>query len=122
MPPVKDILSIFSSFKDELDYIFPVFNELHKTEEQKKTRQKTALKKINKDLRKIGSEIDLATDFRFSTYVARHSWATILKRKGVSTSLISEGLGHANEEVTQVYLDSFESDAMDEMNERLLCD
>jgi integrase len=46
-----------------------------------------------------------------------HSWATILKRKGISTSLISEGLGHANQEVTQIYLDSFESEAMDELND-----
>ncbi|MCG8688097.1 MAG: tyrosine-type recombinase/integrase, partial [Desulfobacterales bacterium] len=68
----------------------------------------------------IAQNTGLSTDFRFSTYVARHSWATILKRKGISTSMISEGLGHANEQVTQIYLDSFENEALDEMNKKLL--
>ncbi len=120
LPPVKDILTYFSQFPNDLDFVFPIFNATHKTEIQKTTRQKTALKKINKDLKKVGGKIGLATDFKFSTYVARHSWATILKHKGISTSLISEGLGHANEEVTQIYLDSFENEAMDEMNKKLL--
>jgi site-specific recombinase XerD len=59
-------------------------------------------------------------DFRLSTYVARQSWATILKKQGISTSLISEGLGHTNEKTTQIYLDSFEHSVLDKMNESLL--
>ncbi len=51
--------------------------------------------------------------------VARHSWATIAKKDGISTSVISEGLGHATEHITQVYLDSFENDMMDEANKRI---
>jgi len=53
-------------------------------------------------------------------YVARHSWATIMKRGGVSTSMISEMMGHSTEKVAQSYLDSFENDAIDKANELLL--
>ena len=43
----------------------------------------------------------------------RHSYATILKRAGVSISIISESLGHSSERVTQIYLDGFENSQID---------
>ena len=43
-----------------------------------------------------------------------------LKRSGVSTSLISEALGHSSERVTQIYLDSFGSDQMEDAMKNLL--
>jgi integrase len=52
--------------------------------------------------------------------VSRHSWATIAKRSGISTAVISEGLGHESEETTQVYLDSFENDVLDDANELII--
>lgn len=55
-----------------------------------------------------------------TTYVARHSWATILKRSGVSTSIIIERLGHTTEKTIQVYLDSFERETLDDANKQLL--
>jgi len=55
-----------------------------------------------------------------TTYVARHSYATVLKRSGVSTSIISESLGHSSERVTQVYLDSFENKQINDAMKNLL--
>jgi len=46
----------------------------------------------------------------FSTYSARHSFATILNQNGVSVSYISESLGHSNVAITQAYLDGFTAD------------
>ncbi|MCG4685749.1 tyrosine-type recombinase/integrase [Bacteroides finegoldii] len=54
------------------------------------------------------------------TYVARHSYATVLKRSGVPTSIICESLGHSSERVTQIYLDSFENEQIDEAMKNLL--
>ena len=50
---------------------------------------------------------------KLTTYVARHSYATVLKRAGVATSIISESLGHSSEKVTQIYLDNFENNQID---------
>lgn len=36
-------------------------------------------------------------------YVARHTYSTVLKRAGVSASVISEQLGHSDEKTTQIY-------------------
>ena len=50
----------------------------------------------------------------------QNSYATVLKRSGVSTSVISESLGHSSERVTQIYLDSFENKQLDEAMKNLL--
>jgi site-specific recombinase XerD len=76
---------------------------------------RNALRLTNKKLRLIG-EMAKCT-IRVSTYVSRHSWATIAKRAGVSTAVISEGLGHGSEKTTQIYLDSFENKVLDDANE-----
>ncbi|CDN31947.1 Integrase [Mucinivorans hirudinis] len=54
-----------------------------------------------------------------TTYVARHSWATVAKEKGISVAIISEGLGHCTESVTNVYLKSFDQVVLDEANSQV---
>ena len=54
-----------------------------------------------------------------TTYVAQHSYATVLKKAHVSTSIISESLGHSSEKVTQIYLDSFDNTQIEEAMENL---
>ena len=64
--------------------------------------------------------IPFFTAFLNITYTARHSYATVLKRSGVPTSIICESLGHSSERVTQIYLDSFENEQIDEAMKNLL--
>ena len=99
-------------------YIFPILFNHHKTELQKTNRVNKITSKINKQLKEVGKELNLPIDL--TTYVARHSYATVLKRAGVSTSLISESLGHSSEKVTQFYLDSFENKQFNEAMKHLL--
>lgn len=73
---------------------------------------------MNRALGEIGKELKIP--IKLTTYVARHSYATVLKRSGVPTSIISESLGHSSERVTQIYLDSFENERMDEALRNLL--
>jgi integrase len=99
-------------------YLFPILSAFHKTEVQIADRLHKVLGKVNKYLKQIGKELKLPIPL--TTYVARHSYATVLKRSGVSTSIISESLGHSTERITQVYLDSFGNDQMDEAMKNLL--
>lgn len=62
----------------------------------------------------IGVEVNL------TTYVARHSYATVLKRFGVNIALIGETLGHSDLKTTQIYLDSFDNSQIDEAMKNLL--
>lgn len=93
-------------------YIFPILSDYHKTEVQKANRLHKVLANVNRELKHIGKELCLP--IKLTTYVARHSFATILKRAGVSTSIISESLGHSSEKITQTYLDSFENSQINE--------
>ena len=101
------------------DYVFPILDrKVHKTAVQIRDKVRKANKATNKALHKIGEKLGIPIDL--TTYVARHSYATVLKRSGVSTAIISESLGHSSEKVTQIYLDSFENSQIDEAMKNLL--
>ena len=101
------------------DYIFPILDrKVHKTETQIRDKIRKANKATNKALHKIEEKLGLPIEL--TTYVARHSFATVLKRSGVSVSIISESLGHSSEKVTQIYLDSFDNEQIDNAMQHLL--
>ena len=54
-----------------------------------------------------------------TTYSARHSFATVLKRSGASMDVISEMLGHSNLKNTRLYLDSFEKETLEKTTNAL---
>lgn len=62
----------------------------------------------------------LSLAFLLLMHVARHSWATIAKEEGFSIASISEGLGHTSEATTQIYLQSFNSEVIDKINEQVV--
>ena len=119
VPLQQQAIEIITKYKnDKSPYLFPVLTPFHKTEIQIANRLHKVLAKINKHLKEIGKKMKLPIPL--TTYVARHSYATVLKRAGVSTSIISESLGHSSEKITQVYLDSFNNEQINEAMKNLL--
>lgn len=101
------------------DYIFPILDRSeHKTAQQIFNRLHKVLRKVNRELKTLGEQIGL--EMPLTTYVARHTYATVLKRSGVSVALISESLGHSDLSTTQIYLDSFENEQIDQAMQNLL--
>lgn len=115
-PKALELINKYSKLNNP--YLFPILNSFHKTEQQKANRVHKVITKVNKRLKDIGKELNIPIDL--TTYVARHSFATVLKRSGVNTSIISESLGHSSEKVTQIYLDSFENSQIDDAMKNLL--
>jgi len=74
---------------------------------------------ILNDLR-FACSVPFALAFATFTHCLRHTYATVLKRSGVNTSIISESLGHSSEKITQIYLDSFENSQIDEAMKNLI--
>ncbi|MBA3285022.1 MAG: site-specific integrase [Nitrosopumilus sp.] len=106
-PKAKEILNYYVGIQND-KYIFPIYSEeTHITAQQKANRLHKVMQRVNKDLKKIAEKCKIKETL--TTYVARHSSATMLKREGISTSKIKDLLGHETEEITQVYLDSFEN-------------
>ena len=100
------------------DYIFPILDRrVHRTEQQRYDRTHKVLTNTNRWLRKIGQRVGIE---HLTTYVARHTFATVLKRSGVNIAIISESLGHSDLSTTQIYLDSFENSQIDAAMQNLL--
>lgn len=115
----QEIIDKYHTDQVEEDYIFPILDRnVHTTEKQILERVKKTLKHVNKRLHELSEEIGLHTPL--TTYVARHTYATVLKRSGVSVALISESLGHSDLSTTQIYLDSFENSQIDAAMQHLL--
>ncbi|MGD1837561.1 MAG: phage integrase SAM-like domain-containing protein [Nitrososphaeraceae archaeon] len=107
-----EIIRRYNDLNDPGSFIFPIIKNL---EEDHFNQYKNGMRLTNKKLKIVQQVLNLPIPL--TTYVARHSWATIGKREGVSTAVISEGLGHETEKTTQIYLDSFENSVLDEAND-----
>lgn len=73
---------------------------------------------INHNLKKIAKKLDI--NIPLTLYVARHSWASAAKAKGIPISVISEGMGHDSEATTQIYLASLDTSVVDKANSLIL--
>ncbi len=73
---------------------------------------------INRNLKKVAEMTDI--QIPLTMYVARHSWASAAKAKGIPLSVISEGMGHDSEATTQIYLASLDTSVVDKANSLIL--
>lgn len=103
--------AIFDKWKNQDvrkdSYVFPILEHNINPQRERELVQNIT-KLINKYMKKIANKVEINKNL--TTYVARHSFSTVLKRKGISTEFISEALGHSNLATTQSYLDSFEDE------------
>jgi integrase len=85
------------------NYIFPFLSPgLSPTDQRNIVKNVTHT--VNKKMKKIGKALGYGN---ITTYAARHSFATVLKRGGANLASISESMGHANIKTTEAYFDSF---------------
>lgn len=115
---LKAIIKKWGNWDDSKDnYIFPILS-LNLTSSQQRERIKDFIWRVNKSLKAIAQDIGL--DKTLTTYTARHSFSTVLKRSGASIEFISESLGHSSVKTTSFYLDSFEDDRKKEFAKSLM--
>lgn len=119
LPLQEKAIEIMNRYRSpQRRYIFPILDNRERSPRQIRNRIYDVLANVNGHLEDIGKELGI--ELKISSYVARHSYATVLKRAGVSTSVICESLGHSSERVTQIYLDSFENAQLDDAMKHLL--
>ncbi|RHV89219.1 site-specific integrase [Culturomica massiliensis] len=108
------IIKKYSDLKNPNAYVFP-FVKGEGREAYKSYH--LAYERINRGLKKIAR--DLCIPVNLTSYVSRHSWATIAKKSNVPISVISEGLGHSSERTTRIYLEAFEDTVLDKANDKV---
>jgi len=106
-PEMKAIIQKWgNSNKEPNQFIFPYLNG-KETPMEAKVKSHELIRRTNKRLKEIGKSLNID---HLSTYSARHSFATVLKRSGANIAYISESLGHADQKTTENYLASFEQE------------
>lgn len=97
-------------------FIFPHLKAEMTAERQREVYQQLT-KNINKYIKQIAKEVGINKEV--TTYYARHSFATVLKRSGANISMISDLLGHSSLSVTESYLDGFEMEQIQQQTDVL---
>lgn len=119
LEPVREILDYYrENKKNATKYVFPILTSDDLTPMQIEHRKDKILKKYNKELKRIAEICGI--EAKITSYVARHSFATNLKQKGIATDIISEAMGHQNVAITQAYLKDLENSVIDDAMEKLL--
>jgi site-specific recombinase XerD len=93
------------------DYVLPIYNTQN-------YNHVSHLRTYNKRLIRISDLLGLEKSL--SSYVARHSWATLAHHKGIPIEIISESLGHENETTTRIYLASLGQSIIDKANAEII--
>lgn len=113
------IIAKYSTYQQEAEYLFPILHcKRHITPMQKSNRVHKICHQVNTELRAFAKELGITAEV--TTYVARHSFATILKKSGVNIGIISQALGHQDIKTTQIYLSKFDNEQVDDAMKNLL--
>ena len=96
-------------------YLLPIIRD---GESHARSAYRNVQYKVNQGLKEIGKMLGLKMPL--TMYVARHSWASLAKSREVPLSVISDGLGHASERVTRIYLATLDMNAVDEANRMII--
>lgn len=96
-------------------YLLPIIRD---SDSDERRQYKNCIHLVNAKLREMGKAIGLATPL--TSYVARHSWASIAKSKDIPLAIISEAMGHDSEKTTRIYLDSLDTLLVDRANSLII--
>jgi len=100
-------------------YLFPIYQPQHNSPAKKEGARRAFARSVNRCIREVAALIGWEVP-GLSFYTARHSYADILKKAGVSVEVISEALGHADIRTTDAYLKGFGDSVLDEADKLIL--
>ena len=107
--------AIFDKYADEVDddspYVLPL---VFLSGVDGHRQYQSALRRHNRQLKDLAVYLDIKDNL--TSYVARHTWATLAYHNGVDVGVVSQGMGHHTEEMTRIYLSSFSQDRLAEAN------
>lgn len=114
-PKAIEIIAYYKRMEGNSDagYIFPILYKRHVTTQSIRDRKKKILTRVNKQIKELG--VSLGIGKTLTTYVARHSFATALRRNGMSKENIGRSLGHDSIKTTDIYLEDIGDPVLDDL-------
>lgn len=114
-PYAREIIDKWKVVDKDCPYLFPLlYNPLKK----QTVKYDTALRTQNKRLERLASRLGMEEPF--SSYAARHTWASLAKWSGVNDTVICEAMGHSNLATTSIYLASLDPNVIAAANRKTL--
>ncbi len=95
------------------DYLLPIVSREYKGE-QLYNHIRSRFSRNNKNLKNLASALEI-TDMKLTSYVSRHTMAMTLQDNQIPREVISQILGHSDLATTNTYLDSFNTNVIDEV-------
>ena len=103
-PWMWEIIERYGCENPDSPYLLRIIRKPGSIPEERR-QYESALRLYNKHLYRLSARLELGV--RLTSYVARHTWATLAYNEDIPVSKISAGLSHASEEITHTYLRSF---------------
>jgi integrase/recombinase XerD len=97
------------------EYVFPV---LANEGGDSFRHYSAAINRYNHTLKRLTEMAGLKTPL--SSYVVRHTWASIAYKNGVEISVISKGLGHTSPTTTMIYVKGLNDDQLFSANKKIV--
>ena len=113
--PMQEIVDAYSHLTKDTPYLLPIITKQDGTERKQYERMEH---NVNRNLKKIGEMAGL--HIPLTTYVARHSWASIMRDMGNDITVVGKGLGHSDIKTTQIYLSTIDNSTVMRANKRFL--
>ena len=115
MKPMQAIIDKYIDQTKDSPYLLPI---LTGTEASPYSAYRKAEHNTNYHLKNIGRMIGLKIPL--TTYVARHTWASVALHMNIPVAVISEGMGHNSYKTTQIYLESIGVATINEANRKII--
>lgn len=112
-PWMWEIIERYKSKDPDSPYLLCIIRKPGSISEER-LQYESALRLYNKHLYWLS--VRLGLEVRLTSYVARHTWATLAYNEDIPVSKISAGLSHASEEITYTYLRSFSAEQLAAVN------
>jgi site-specific recombinase XerD len=112
VPPLNELIT---KYANDSEYILPIIN---RNDLPVYTQYRSGLRRHNNNLKRLSIFLDLPV--LLTSYVARHSWATIAKFSGIPVAVISEALGHSSESITYTYLATLDPSVINNVNDMIV--
>lgn len=113
----QEILNIIKRWEPKSGpvFLFPII-----------TGEKWDAKQYDREFRKYWEHLNRLSELMgivpsLTSHCARHSWASLAKRKGIPVSIIKQALGHDSESTTEIYLNELENGLINEANKKVIC-
>ena len=113
--PMQEIVDAYSHLTKDTPYLLPIIT---KQDGMERKQYEKAEHNVNRNLKKIGEMAGL--HIPLTTYVARHSWASIMRDMGNDITVVGKGLGHSDIKTTQIYLSTIDNSTVMKANKRFL--